>query len=73
MRGEKMLEIKKAGIAFDEKELMKLERIITDQDEAEALEFLKRAVYNKLARGQQGRLKSHLDTGRDPVEGFKNR
>jgi len=68
-----MLEIKKTGIAFDEKKLMKLEEIITDQDEADALEFLKRAVYNKITKGQQGRLKSHLDTGIDPVEGFKNR
>jgi len=68
-----MLEIKKTGIAFDEKELIKLEQIITDQDGAEALEFLKRAVYNKIAKGQQGRLKSHLDTRGDPVEGFKNR
>jgi len=68
-----MLEIKKTGIAFDEKELTKLEQIITDQDEAEALEFLKRTVYNKIARGQQGRLKSHLDTRADPVEGFKKR
>ncbi|MBA7495460.1 hypothetical protein ES702_06047 [subsurface metagenome] len=67
-----MLELKKTGIAFDEKELMKLEEIITDQDEAEALEFLKRAVYNKIAKGQQGRLRSHLDTRGDPVEGFKN-
>ena len=67
-----MLEIKKTGIAFDEKELMKLERIITDQDEAEALEFLKRAVYNKITRGQQGRLKSHIDTAGNPVELFKN-
>ena len=32
-----MLAIKKTGIAFDEKELIKLEEIITDQDEAEAL------------------------------------
>jgi len=68
-----MLEIKKTGIAFDEKELIKLEQIITDQDEAEAFKFLKRAVYNKIAKGQQGRLKSHLDTQGDPVEGFKNR
>ena len=66
-----MLEIKKTGISFDEKDLMKLEEIITDQDEAEALKFLKRAVYNKIARGQQDRLKSHLDTRRNPVEGFK--
>ena len=68
-----MLELKKTGIAFDEKELMKLEEIIIDQDEAEALEFLKRAVYNKIAGGQQNRLRSHLDTRADPVEGFKSR
>ena len=67
-----MLEIKKTGIAFDEKELIKLEEIIIDQGETEALKFLKRAVYNKIAKGQQNRLRSHLDTQRDPVEGFKN-
>lgn len=68
-----MLEIKKTAIAFDEKELIRLEGIIIDEDEAEALKFLKRAVYNKIAKGQQGRLKSHLDTQGDPVEGFKRR
>ena len=68
-----MLELKKTAIAFDEQELMKLERIIIDQDEAEALRFLNRAVYNKIAKGQQNRLKSHLDTRGDPVEGFKDR
>ena len=73
MGGEKMLEIKKTAMAFDEKELMKLEEIIIDQNETEALKFLKRAVYNKIARGQQNRLRSHLDTRADPVEGFKNR
>ena len=67
-----MLELKRTGIALDEKELMKLEQIITDQDQAEALKFLKRAVYNKIAQGQQSRLKSHLDTPGDPTEGFKN-
>lgn len=66
-----MLEIKKTAIAFDEKDLIKLEEIITDQDEAEALKFLKHAVYNKIARGQQNRLKFHIDTRGDPVEGFK--
>ena len=66
-----MLEIKKTAIAFDEEKLMKLEEIITDQDEAEALKFLTRVVYNKIARGQQNRLKSHLDTREDPVKGFK--
>ena len=68
-----MLELKKTAIAFNEKGLMKLEQIVTNQDEAAALKFLKRAVYNKIARGQQDRLKSHLDTSGDPVEGFKNR
>ena len=68
-----MLEIKKAAIALDEKELIWLEGIIIDEDEGEALTFLKRAVYNKIAKGQQGRLKSHLDTKGYPVEGFKRR
>jgi len=53
-----MLEIKKTAIPFDE-------------DEAEALKFLKRAVYNKIAKGQQDRLKFHLDTMGAPVEEFK--
>ena len=68
-----MLELKRTAIAFDEKELMNLEEITIDQDEAEALKFLKRAVYNKIAKGQQNRLKSHLDTPGDPAEGFKNK
>jgi len=68
-----MLELKKTAIALDEKELMKLEQIITDKDEAEALRFLKRAVYKKITTAQQGRLKSHLDIAGDPVEGFKSR
>ena len=66
-----MLEIRKAAIAFDEKELLELERIVTDRDEKEALRFLKKSVYDKIARSQQGRLKSHLDTGDDVVERFK--
>ena len=71
-----MLEIRKTAIALDEKELLELERIITDGDEKEALVFLKKAVYDKVARSQQGKLKSHLDTDVNPVEGFikdKNR
>ncbi len=66
-----MLEIRKAAIAFDENELLELERIITDRDEKEALRFLKKAVYDKIIRSQQGRLKSHLDTGSNPVERFR--
>ena len=66
-----MLEIRKAAIAFDENELLELERIITDRDEKEALRFLKKAVYDKIIRSQQGRLKSHLNTGGNPVERFR--
>lgn len=66
-----MLALKKTAISLDEKELMKLEGIIIDRDEAEALRFLKRAVYDKIARGQQNRLKSHIDTAGNPVELFK--
>jgi len=66
-----MLEIKKTAIGLDEEELLELERVITDGDEKEALSFLKRAVYDKVIRSQQGKLKSHLDTGGDPVERFR--
>ena len=65
-----MLEIRKTAIALDEKDLLQLERIIIDCDEKEVLVFLKKAVYDKVARSQQGKLKSHLDTGVNPVEGF---
>jgi len=49
MGGGKMLEMKKTAIAFDEKELMKLEQIITDQDQAEALKFLKQQYITSLS------------------------
>ncbi len=66
-----MLEIKRTAIALDEEELLELERVITDRDEKRALSFLKKAVYDKITRSQQRRLKSHLDTSGDPVEKFK--
>ena len=66
-----MLEIKKAAIALDEQELLQLERIITDREEKEALVFLKKSLYDKAVHSQQGRLKSHLDSGGDPVQRFK--
>jgi len=66
-----MLEIRKTAIAFDENELLELERIITDRDEKGALRFLKKAVYDKVTRSQQGKLKSHLDTGGNSVERFR--
>ncbi len=64
-----MLEIKKSVVAFDQNDLLELERIITDGEEKEALGFLKRSVYERILQAQQGRLRSHLDAA-NPVEGF---
>ncbi|MFC1592941.1 hypothetical protein ACFL4C_02900 [Candidatus Omnitrophota bacterium] len=67
-----MLEIKKSAISFYEQDIMELESIVTDSDEKEALRFIKNAVYNRLLHSQQGRLKSHLDTGGDPTQNFSS-
>ncbi|MDD5094946.1 MAG: hypothetical protein PHV74_11295 [Dehalococcoidia bacterium] len=67
-----MLEIRKTAIFFDEEELLDLVRILGDHDEARAFRFLKKSVYDKIARSQQGRLKSHLDAGGDPAQRFKS-
>ena len=64
-----MLEIKKSAVSLDEKDLLELERIITDNDEKEALRFVKKSIYERILHSQQGRLKSHLDAA-NPVEGF---
>jgi hypothetical protein len=66
-----MLEIRKAVVAFDEKDLIELERIVTDDDEKEALRFIKKSVYDRISHAQTGRLKSHLDTGGDPTQQFR--
>ncbi len=65
-----MLEIKKTVVALDEEDLIELERIMIDADEKGALTFLKKRVYDRALHAQQGKLKSHLDTGASPVEGF---
>ena len=64
-----MLEIRKSAISLDESELMVLERIVIDGDEKEALNFLKKSIYDRILHSQQGRLKSHLDAT-NPEEGF---
>ena len=64
-----MLEIKKSVVSLDEEDVMELERIVTDNDEKEALRFVKRSIYDRIAHSQQGSLKSHLDAA-NPVEGF---
>jgi hypothetical protein len=66
-----MIEIRKAVVAFDEQDLLELERIITDSDEKEALRFIKKSVYDRIVHTQQGRLKSHLDSSRDPAQQFR--
>jgi hypothetical protein len=50
-----MIEIRKTAIAFEEEELLELERIMIDRDEKEALDFLKKSVYDKVAGSQQVR------------------
>jgi hypothetical protein len=68
-----MLELKKTAVAFDEKELMKLERIIIDHDQAEALQFLRRAVYSKIEKAQKNVLRCHLDVSGGPIDGTRNK
>jgi len=67
-----MLEIRKAAVSLDERDMMELERIVTDGDEKEALRFIKKSIYDRIVHAQQGRLKSHLDAA-NPVEGFIQR
>ena len=67
-----VLEIRKIAISLDEAELLELERIVTGDEDKEALVFLKKSVYEKVKRSQKGKLKAHLDTGEDPVERFNN-
>ena len=64
-----MLEIRKTAVSFDERDVMELERIVTDNDTEEALKFLKKSIYDRITSAQQGKLKSHLDAT-NPVEGF---
>ena len=66
-----VLEIRKAAVGLDEKEVLELEIIITDMDKEEALRFLKKSIYEKIAHSQQGKLKSHLDSA-NPVDQFTN-
>jgi hypothetical protein len=47
-----MIEIRKTAIALDEEELLELERIMVDRDESEALDFLKKSVYDKVVDSQ---------------------
>ena len=68
-----MLEIKPSAVSLSSEEMMELERIITDGDREEAFQFLKKSVYNKIAKSQSNRLTCHLDGGGDPVSKFKDK
>lgn len=48
-----MLEIRKTAIALEEEEVIELKRIMVDCDEKEALLFLKKSVYDKVADSQE--------------------
>ena len=50
-----MIQIRKTAIALEEEELLELERIMVDRDEKEALDFLKKSVYDKVVDSQQVR------------------
>lgn len=50
-----MVEASKTAIALDEPELLELACIMVSRDEKEAFNFLKKSVYDKVARIQQGR------------------
>ena len=70
--GNDMLEIKKTAIALEEIDLIELQRIIIDSDKEEALKFLKKSVYERIIRSQQGKLKSHLEGESSPAMRFKS-
>jgi len=65
-----MLEIRKTVVSFDEPDILTVERIVTDSDEKEALTFVKKVIYNRILHSQQGKLKSHLDSAGNTIEGF---
>jgi glutamyl-tRNA reductase len=68
-----MLEIRKSAVSFNETDMMELERIMLDGDEKEAMQFLKKKVYDRILHAQTGRLKSHLDSDGDTVADFHSK
>jgi hypothetical protein len=65
-----MLEIRKTVLTIEENELIELHRIIIDSDKEEALQFLKRSIFDKILHSQQGKLKSHFEEN-DTVGKYK--
>lgn len=52
---------KSFGFSLSEEETIWLERIIIDEDESEALVFLKKIIHRKLVGQRANKLQSHLD------------
>ena len=50
-----MLEIRKTAVTLEKDELSELEHILIDRDEKKAFAFLKKSIYDKTVRLQQGR------------------
>ncbi|MBI2907961.1 MAG: hypothetical protein HYX92_09930 [Chloroflexi bacterium] len=48
-----MLEIKKTTLAFDAADVTELEQILNSADGKEAFAFLKRSVYDRMARKRE--------------------
>jgi len=55
-----MLQIQKTAVRLEEEEMIELERIVTDRDEEAALDFVRKSIYNKIARAQRGKLQPDL-------------
>jgi len=48
-----MLEIKREIVSLEPEDVMELERIITDQDQESAYQFLKKRIYQRLEISQR--------------------
>jgi hypothetical protein len=59
---------RRAAATLEGLELLELERITADDDQKDALAFLKKSIYSKVAHSQGAKLKSHLDAGRGLVD-----
>ncbi len=68
-----MLTMTRKVVPLEPEEVMTLERIVTDGDRDEALLFLKKNIYKKLAVSQSDRLQSHLDGDSDPSGSFRKK
>lgn len=65
-----MLEITRKTLTLEPQEVMEIERIVTDEDQEDALIFLKKKIYQRLITSQENRLKSHLDGDQRPGSAF---